>query len=252
MLTITGSGDALKEAVRAVIEGTMGMLDKRIHGNSNAYIQSNNHTEESKTHFQRSSSTSTYANTVPNYNFENAPQSNGSSSSAAYPTTAQTDHQQTPYPAATQYSTYSEPSTIAYTPQETSHAYTTYPATTDEAPLLASFALQASQAQANGTWQRSSISASGAQSWQQWTNTVAGQLEPQDCYSASALMQLGGRDLADGSVAANGTAQTSMGDVNNMQANVEMDQAQLAGQINNGMSMAWPQGFDVVSSGTGT
>ncbi|KAI9759906.1 MAG: hypothetical protein M4579_002031 [Chaenotheca gracillima] len=34
----------------------------------------------------------------------------------------------------------------------------------------------------------------GSQSWRQWTGTMAGNLEPQDCYSASALMQLGGRN----------------------------------------------------------
>jgi hypothetical protein len=39
---------------------------------------------------------------------------------------------------------------------------------------------------------------SGSQAWQQWTSTMAGNLEPQDCYSANALMQLGGRELADG------------------------------------------------------
>src|SRR6202035_3376963 len=38
---------------------------------------------------------------------------------------------------------------------------------------------------------------SGSQSWQQWTSTMAaGNLESQDRYSASALMQLGGRDLS--------------------------------------------------------
>lgn len=41
----------------------------------------------------------------------------------------------------------------------------------------------------------------GSMSWRRWTDAIAGNLEPQECYSASALMQLGGRDLKAASAA---------------------------------------------------
>lgn len=61
-----------------------------------------------------------------------------------------------------------------------------------------------------------------------------GQLEPQDCYSANALMQLGGRDMGNGGV-------------DNSQGNVGMglgvgagnDHGHLNGPVN-GMGVEWP------------
>jgi hypothetical protein len=168
-------------------------------------------------------------------------------------------HQQTPYPAATQYSTYPDaPSTIAYTPQDNSHAYAYATATSDsvDAPLLAAFAATAqahshshSHSQ-NSSWQNSASQQtnSASQSWQQWTNTMTGSLESSECYSATALMQLGGggHDLSKGN---GGQASGNIGDlgaaqhptVNQLDHNV----AHLGGQSNGGMS-EWPLNiFDI-------
>lgn len=40
-------------------------------------------------------------------------------------------------------------------------------------------------------WQHQTSNSSGSQAWQQWTSTMTGNLEPQDCFSANALMQMG-------------------------------------------------------------
>ncbi|KAI9850023.1 MAG: hypothetical protein M1838_006196 [Thelocarpon superellum] len=58
---------------------------------------------------------------------------------------------------------------------------------------------------ATATWNPDS------QSWRQWTGAMAGNLEPQDCYSASALMQLGGRDATTSSSAAHSTTTSTAG-----------------------------------------
>jgi hypothetical protein len=80
---------------------------------------------------------------------------------------------------------------------------------------------------------------STSQAWQQWTTTMAGNLEPQDCYSANALMQLGGRDLAEASSGGNlhtGDAQTSVGVG-------QLDHGHMAAS---GMAGTWPLNiFDI-------
>ncbi len=175
---------------------------------------------------------------------------------------------QTPYPPATQYSTYPEnspSSTIAYTPQDNTHGYSSY-RTSDsaEAPLLAAFAAQASQVQAqdsNNNWQRTSphLANSGSLAWQQWTSTMTSTLEPQDCYSASALMQRGGRDLYDGQQGPNSQASAALSQMAANGQNVaSMDQtvghigAHLGNQVPASIGQSWPLNiFDIGQGQTG-
>lgn len=76
---------------------------------------------------------------------------------------------------------------------------------------------------------------------------MAGNLEPQDCYSASALMQLGGRDLTATDVGAEMTqlagAQTGL-----MQAG----SGEMGGAAAGGAG-AWPLNiFDIGTGGSGS
>lgn len=80
---------------------------------------------------------------------------------------------------------------------------------------------------------------------------MAGSLEPQDCYSANALMQLGGRDLGDGQTAPNSQANAALNVLAvNTQNGVNMDQSvsQIGGQVSNGIT--WPLNiFDIGQNG---
>jgi hypothetical protein len=63
-----------------------------------------------------------------------------------------------------------------------------------------------------------------------------GQLEPQDCYSANALMQLGGRDMGSGTV---DNAQTAAGIVD-LNVPAGADHSHLGGSVNGGLGVEWP------------
>jgi len=249
--SLIGSGTRLREAVRVVTDGTLGLLSRSLPNKNTGYFPSSNAQEELKSPSCRPAPSS--ANGYPSqpYNFaENNATINGNGNK----TTASNylpAHQHTPYPAATQYSTYPDPtsnsSAISYTPQE-NHTFTNYPSSTDtvEAPLIATYATRVSQIPPS-TWQRPQLHPvnSGSQAWQQWTSTMAGNLEPQDCYSASALMQLGGRDLGH----AEAGAQTSSA-IADMAVS---EQGHLGGQVTGGMGAAWPLNiFDIGQGGAGS
>jgi hypothetical protein len=169
---------------------------------------------------------------------------NGESATSSYiPAESQIAHQQTPYPAATQYSTYPDPtsnsSNLAYTAHDN---FSQYPSNTDsvEAPLLAAFAAQASQAAP--AW-RSTPGAppinSASHAWHQWTTTMAGNtghLEPQDCYSASALMQLGGREMGNGSV----DNQQGSANIVGLNVGTGAEHNHLGGPDTGGIGVEWP------------
>ncbi len=220
LLTVLGSGNRLREAVRNVTDGTIGLLSKSLQNNTGYINQSGSHDMSAKSpHRRKSSSVNTNNHTYPNYgnSFMDTNGTNNSNGSSGYmPSESPMTHQQTPYPAATQYSHYPDPtvnnSGLNY-PSQDSHNYNAYPSVTSdsvEAPLLAAFAAQAaSQNSSTNQWashrpaSQPQIHNSGSQSWQLWTSTMAaGNLEPQDRYSASALMQLGGRDLSGPDTAA--------------------------------------------------
>lgn len=158
-----------------------------------------------------------------------------------------------------------------------------------EAPLLAAFAAQASQVPAawpvrsnaptntgtlnsttgNGVGVNGGMGVngnasgangnpqSGSQSWQLWTSTMAGNLEPQDCYSASALMQLGGREMGGGSGDGGGgggaeMAQMGGGVMGGVMGGVQQQQGGVMGDSGSGTGGAWPLNiFDIGSGGGG-
>jgi hypothetical protein len=199
-----------------VADGTLGLLSRSLQNNTGYSNQINNSPDLAiKSPNQRKSSTSTNQHGYSNYSnsFTEANGANaGHGAATAYmPPENQITHQQTAYPTDTQYENYPDPTvtnnSLTYSAADP-HAYLPYPtAPTDsvDAPLLAAFAAQAASQDAANNWPRpisqsqsqDSLINSGPQSsWQQWTSAMAGEnLEPQDRYSASALMQLGGRDL---------------------------------------------------------
>jgi hypothetical protein len=259
-LTILGSGNRLREAVRVVTDGTLSHLSRSLTRKSTAYVANGNETVgDTKPSAQAPPPTTAYTTSTatPGYSYSNNPPTSGTNNSSSYiPPDNAPLHDSTPYPAATQYSTYpdSAPS-IAYTPSQPPNTYTAYPSGSDpvEAPLLAAFAAQASQVHANQSppqWRASSnLMNSTSQSWQQWTSTMAGNLEPQDCYSANALMQLGARELPDGTSGANvqtGDAQAGVG------VGVgQLDHGHLSVSV--GMGGTWPLNiFDVGAGQAGS
>ncbi len=211
LLTTIGSGTHLREAVRVVTDGTLGHLSRSLQSKNGDGFMNQPGSQDATIKPERGVSNNIHSNGFTSHGFNpsfpdpnQATNSNGASSTYISPDN-QLTHQSTPYPLATQYSSYPDPPTNSYSGQD-SNAFSAYPtagADSVEAPLLAAFAAQASQATPNN-WQRSQSQAgpgdSGSHSWQQWTSAMAGNLEPQDRYSATALMQLGGRDLnvADG------------------------------------------------------
>jgi hypothetical protein len=74
---------------------------------------------------------------------------------------------------------------------------------------------------------------------------ASGNLDSQDCYSASALIQLGGRDL--GSTDVSGTA-AGLGDMSSAQNNlISTDGGNMGGPTTGGVG-AWPLNiFDMTS-----
>ena len=258
-LTLLGSGNRLREAVKEVTDGTLSRLSRSLPGKPTGYAANGNTIEDIKPSLQSPNTASTYntSSASQNYSYSNGPPTNGTNNTSAYiPTNNASLHESTPYPAATQYSTYPDSaSSIAYTPSQPSNSYTTYPTSSDgvEAPMLVAFAAQASQAhpgQDQSQWRASPNSMnSGSQAWQQWTNTMAGNLEPQDCYSANALMQLGGRDLADGS--SGGSGQTLNAQVGVGVSQLEHNVSHLG--ASGGMGVTWPLNiFDIGQGQTGS
>jgi hypothetical protein len=249
-LTVLGSGMRLRDAVRNVTEPTLDLLNRSL-PTKNTFAQ-NNVLEQSKSPSQQSVPPSTSPYSKPStYSFNNSvtPNVNGASVPAYNAADGHLPHQQTPYPQATQYQNYAEPaasSNLTYTPQG-NHSYTPFSASeTHEAPLLAAFAAQASQITPD-TWQRreSQIPSSSSQAWHQWANTMTHVLDPQENYSANALMQLGAGDMntANGNVAQTSSALSH--EMATSSAGV-MDQGQLAGHVQ------WPWIFDIGAAGTGS
>ncbi|KAI9648203.1 hypothetical protein NHQ30_002835 [Ciborinia camelliae] len=255
--SLLGSGTRLQEAVRVVTDGTLGLLSRNLPAkNDESYVSTNNAQEEVRPSDQNPNTNANngYPVAPQNYNYNEAPSGSGSAPAASYtPSEGQMTHQQTPYPAATQYSPYLEaaPNTsdLTYAQQENQN-YAGYSAPSTEsveAPLIAALAAQASQV-APSTWHRPSIQVNTAptQAWQHWTSTITGNLEPQECYSASALMQLGGRDMSSGDTT---QLNTSMGEVQNGSVG---EQGHLGGQVSGAIPGAtWPLNlFDIGPNST--
>lgn len=83
---------------------------------------------------------------------------------------------------------------------------------------------------------------------------MAGNLEPQDRYSASALMQLGGRDL---SAVTDATSAPSIGDMTSVSAggagiSAHADSGNMGGPTIGNAGIAWPLNiFDMSQAGNG-
>ncbi|KAH9215146.1 fungal-specific transcription factor domain-containing protein [Leptodontidium sp. 2 PMI_412] len=222
---LLGSGDSLKDAVRAVIEGTLGMLERRVTPSHATYLQNSNAVEDPKAHLQRPNSGTTHAN-MQNYAIDHSPSVSGQA--ATEYSQGQMAHHSTPYPTATQYSTYAEtPTTIAYTPHDNTHAYTNYPPD-----------------QQNSQWHRPSPmdGAPGQHAWYEWTSKVGEQVEPQDHISATALMSLGGQD--------NAAASAGQTDMNSMQPVMGYDQPHLNSHLSR-VNNDWPESLFNINLGQG-
>jgi Fungal specific transcription factor domain len=258
LLMRLGSGTRLREAVRVVTDGTLGLLSRSLQSNS-GYINQGSSGQDIKPPHRRSNSSGTNGFSGYGQSFGDANGGgNGNGNGTAYThTDNQLAHTQTPYPAATQYSSYPDPTvntTLSYTSQE-NHAYPNFSGNSSdpvEAPLLAAFAAQASQVAPN--WTRPAPSQShnpvvnsSSQSWQQWTSTMTGNLEPQDRYSASALMQLGGRDLGVPDVAGSSSSITDLGTQTSMAQDASTNMSSASPGI------AWPLNiFDIGHGSSGS
>ncbi|KAI9845552.1 MAG: hypothetical protein M1837_004649 [Sclerophora amabilis] len=218
---LLGSGNRLKQAVRTVTDGTLGLLSRELANSASAQMRSGPPRSPSRSPGKGSSSNNEqFGNAGFGGPFPDSARSNGalngSSRSNGYlspdPGLGNT---QSPYPTAAQYS-YPEPSAasnMAYPPSNVFAANPAYPApdgslhanplsnpspapnaSHHSQPPNANYNLFAATTPGAGTTVSAPSWNPGSQSWRQWTGTMAGNLEPQDCYSASALMQLGGRN----------------------------------------------------------
>jgi len=212
-----------------VTDGTLGLLSRSL-PSSKTPLYNSNTLKDTKPR-QTSSHGSHPSFSSPSQNYPTDP-----NNPPPYVPPAQI-HQQTPYPAATQYNTYPESTSsqnLTYTP---SSNYPTYSASSHdeniEAPLLAAFAAQASQLPQQPNYAPNSVSSA----WQQYTMTMAGGLEPQEqLFSASALMQLqGGRELNGDISHDNDLAVTS-----------SMTGGHLGGPVSGSLGGTWPLNiFDI-------
>lgn len=224
-----GSGTRLREAVRVVTDGTLGLLSRSLPTTKTTQFTP---IQESKPPPPASAQTMRPSFSPPQQNYPSDP-----ANPPPYVPDTQI-HQQTPYPAATQYSAYPEsaPSqNLGYAP---SSAYPTYPpATSNEnnTPLLPSFTPNASH-----PYNHHQQNLQPSSSWQQYTMTMTNNLEPHDWGSASALIQLqGGRDM-------NGDAQQQAAA---LAVSSGMDGGHLGGQVSGAMGMTWPLNiFDIGQS----
>ncbi len=247
-LIVVGSGDRLREAIHKVTTMTLYRLSR------NEHLQQNKNGVIPKAPVPGSTP---YIH-AQNYSYVDTPPSSGHPApNQNYPSGgSQLAHQHTPYPAATQYSSYPDPTPLlAYTPQDHPHTYNTYASgsNTPDGALLAALPTQASPAQVSAAtgWRRPPPTNSGPNPWQQWAHTIAGNLEPEDSYSASALIQLGRDGPANGlpsaSASMSPTGLSTQGGL--MEHAVVHNGGHLPGQGNGGVPMTWPLNiFDINQS----
>lgn len=219
-LTI-GSGKRLQNAVRVTVDNTLGLLTRHLASKTaSSALSSTNHAgSPGESPQQRSApnpegygETHSYTDSYPDPSHGVNGGLNHGSRNGAYLSPddpSMNGHATAPYPAATQYS-YPEPSTTNLSSYPSNHqAFNSNPypavaaealssapqATPQQAAAAAANAFMYSNTHTNPTYVQGGNVFGGSQSWRQWTGAVAGTLEPQEYLnSASALMQLGGRD----------------------------------------------------------
>ncbi|KAH6669576.1 fungal-specific transcription factor domain-containing protein [Halenospora varia] len=229
---LLGSGSQLRDAVKVVSDGTLGLLERSL-GRKN---------QKHDTVMKLSQSPPQASVPIQNntYNYVKSTAANGNHS--ATPTYSAVNNQQTQQPQYSQYSNYANqvqsPTNITYRPQETP-SFASYPSSTGATDPLTAFATQAAQTPQE-IWQRrdSQIPYASSQAWRNWTNTVADTVESQDSYSAAALMQLGangGGNVVHTSPPIQPGMTTNTGVVmdNGLGGNV-------AGHLNGGIPTHWP------------
>ena len=265
-----GSGNRLKEAVRVVTDGTLGLLSRALTTNSTpsqpgqAQNQSRN-SSPTATNNGTNFNNASYPNTFADPNGANGALNGAVRNNGYLPPDLTLGNGQTPYSTTSQY-TYPEPSTasaMTYPAQSNVFAEPAYPAPDGSMPansLSASTEANPQPQPTNSAFNlfgrpndagdaSSAYQATwnpGSQSWRQWTGTMAGNLEPQDCYSASALMQLGGRDLNSSEAGAAGAQQAPVADMG-AASNAAVGVADGSQQ----QPMPWPLMIFGIGQGTG-
>ena len=229
----TGSGKRLQDAVRVTVDNTLGLLASLVASKtaSSALSTANQNSSPGGSPSQSNHLSQDYGNPSSYSSYPDP--SNGTNGHLADnlrnnnymapDDPSMTGHASHPYPAAPQYS-YPEPNAT------TLSSYQTSPATFDSNPYpaVAAEALSSAQHPQTTPQQAAAVAANaflysnapqhqspayangGSHQWRQWAGTMAGnQVEPQEYLnSASALMQLGGRN--DQSAGANGAPVADM------------------------------------------
>ncbi|KAI9821133.1 MAG: hypothetical protein M1827_003867 [Pycnora praestabilis] len=259
---LLGSGKRLREAVQVVTDGTIGMLSRNLASNTASAAVASSNLDRSRSRSpgegpppgpDSNYSSTTYPNAYQDPNNGSNSSMNGGVRGNNYISPddpSMNGHTPTPYPAVTQYA-YPEPSTSSYpAPPHPFEAASSYP---DPANALSSTSNAHQTPASTGAFMFSNNPATypqnqviaGSQSWRQWTGTMAGNLEPQDCYSASALMQLGGRDLGNQDVGSGGAP------VADMTGGIPGSGASADGGMSGGAGQPWPlMIFDIGQGGT--
>lgn len=264
---LVGSGTRLRDAVKVVTDGTLGLLARSLPSKKAAYLpQASLSQEDIKPEPDNDNVlppvSNNATNSFNNYSYSPTnPQPNGNSTASAYlPADGHLTHthQSTPYPATTQFSAFPDSS------QNSLSTFINFPSSSTEsveAPLHVGSLSQSSQlpyTYPTSSRPQSSPMHSGSQAWQQWTTTVAGNIEHRGNYSNPAMLQMGGQS---GGVQtsrrlsgmATNQVNTSMVDLRSSQANVDvnahagnMGVGHMSGQDASGMNISWPLNiFDV-------
>ncbi|KAH0543578.1 hypothetical protein FGG08_002139 [Glutinoglossum americanum] len=221
---LLGSGNRLQSAVRSVTDGTLIMLTRNLANGNSPRISNGSRRNSRQSPRQGITEAQGYASPAYPVSFPDGNASNGvlnattrangymspdhslSGNPSPYPTTSQPG-------SAFAYPDPSPGSGISYPSQSTVFPDQAYGSTdagivSQLSPPVPSAASQnpaasflfanagstyTSTAPQHGQWHSGQV---GSQSWRQWTGQMAVNLEPVEHYSASALMQLGGREQA--------------------------------------------------------
>ncbi|KAG9249253.1 fungal-specific transcription factor domain-containing protein [Calycina marina] len=184
---LIGAGSSIRDKVQSATSSQLGLLS---HSLSNRY----HHQEESQPIRQQQPVQANYPQ--PTYAPTHVVNTN------SYISTPVQTRMQTPYPPATQYTNYSEATSsrnIAYSPSVTYPTFQQPQGQNVNSTLNTAYDGAAGSSSAHtapssntGLPYRQPPAMSPNLAWQQYANNMTGILEPQDSYSASALMQLPG------------------------------------------------------------
>ncbi|KAH0562847.1 hypothetical protein GP486_002534 [Trichoglossum hirsutum] len=222
---LLGSGNRLQDAVRSVTDGTLIMLSRNLASNNSPRMSNGSRRNSRQSPRQGITESQGYSSPAYPASFRDGNASNGvlnapSRGNGYMSPDNSLSSNPSPYPSTSQSGgtyTYPEPgpgSSISYPPQNNvfGEGYVSAdPGIVSQlSPPVPNAAGQdstgsflfanagstyTSPAPQNGQWHSGH---SASLSWRQWTGQMAVNLEPVEHYSASALMQLGGREQAAG------------------------------------------------------